>query len=177
MTKQQRLNLAAALLIVPTLTILAMPASAQGNIQISGTGVADTFPEPTACTDAPLGFEDFTIVLEGDLMGCLYTAIGTPFEFTPSNFYDERGREVIEACLDLNRDLACDGPSGTFETTYHFTSKWEGIPFFSQQLWGRCQHPIVWGRGTGIFTDATGRLDFRDDVIAMDFDWKGHIKL
>ena len=176
MTKQRRLTLAVSILIMPILTAIAMPASAQGNIQISGRGIADTFPA-TECTNAPQGFEDFTIVLEGDLMGCLYTSIGTPFEFTPSNVYDERGSEIIEACLDLNRDFACDGDYGTFQTTYHFTSKWEGVPFFSQQIYGRCQHPIVQGMGTGIFAGATGQLNFRDDVIELDFDWKGHIKL
>ncbi|HZD52715.1 MAG TPA: hypothetical protein VE175_06680 [Woeseiaceae bacterium] len=168
--------MAASVLIVPLLMTTAMPASAQGSIQISGTGRVDTFP-PTECTNAPPGFEDFTVVLEGDLMGCLYTAVASPFEYTPSNVYDERGRESIEACLDLNRDLVCDGPSGTFQTNYYFISKWEGVPFFSEEIFGRCEHPIVWGLGTGLFSDATGRLKFRDDVIELDFDWKGHIKL
>jgi len=176
MTMQQRTTFAAALLILPMLTVLAMPASAQGNTQISGTAIGDTSGE---CPGAPMGgFTDFTIVLEGDLLGCLYTEIGSG-KFTPGNGYEERGREVIEACLDLNGNGMPDGaePCGTFETTYHFTSKWEGEPFASPQINGRCQHPIVWGSGTDDFTGASGRLDFKDDVAEGDFDWKGHIKL
>ena len=73
MTKYQRMTLAKALLVVPMLVILAMPADAQGNMQISGTGV---FDENEVCGDPPVGFENytaFTIIFDGDLEGCLWT--------------------------------------------------------------------------------------------------------
>jgi hypothetical protein len=42
---------------------------------------------------------------------------------------------------------------------------------------GRCEHPIVAGSGTGGFEGATGRIDFKDDVVAGEFLYRGHISL
>ena len=153
------------------------PASAQGNTQISGTGV---FDGGVNCGIPPAGYENyiwFTLELEGDLVGCLYT-LPEWSKVTNGNTYQETGREVIEACLDLDHD-GCDpdDPYGIFETTYHFTSKWAGAPFESAQINGRCQHPIVKDSGTGDFSGVTGRLDFKDDVVEGDFDWTGHVGL
>ena len=170
MTKQQRVSFAAALLVVPMLTVLAIPAHAQGNLQISGTA---EFDADDFCGDPPAGFESyviFTLKLDGDFEGCLWT-LAESGKVTNGNGYQERGQEVIEGCL--NDSEVC----GRFETTYQFTSKWEGEPFASEQINGRCQHPIQWGSGTDGLENVSGRLDFKDDVEEGDFDWVGHITL
>ena len=35
---------------------------------------------------------------------------------------------------------------------------------FAQEVFGRCQHPIVDGSGTGVFDGVSGRLDFKDVI-------------
>ncbi len=172
---RQGINLAATLIITAAMTIFAVPASAQGNIQIEGTGA---FDGAGVCPGPPDDYSDyvhFTVVLTGDLKGCLYTKTALDSrKFTPSGVYRERGSEVIEACLDLDGNSECDGGYGLLETTYHFTAKFDAE---GNQVFGRCQHPIVWG--DGIFADATGRLDFKDNIVngvAEDFDFRGHIK-
>lgn len=171
MTQQQRLKSAGSLLAALLLTAAAMPASAQGNIQISGTGVAVDPRTHDTCQGPPQGYGDydyFAVELTGDLEGCLYARLGE-YKFGPSGAYDERGDEVIVACLN-------DGPCGLLFTSYHFTGKY--ALDFSQQFFGRCQHPIVWAEGG--FAGATGRLDFKDNIVdgvAVDFDYRGHIKL
>ena len=170
MTKQQRVGFAAALLIVPMLTVLAMSAHAQGSVQVSGTA---EFDGSNTCGDPPAGFEAytlFTLILDGDIEGCLWT-LAESGKVTNGDTYQERGQEVIEGCLISG--AAC----GMFETTYQFTSKWAGEPFASEQINGRCQHPIQWGSGTDGFENLSGRLDFKDDVEEGDFDWVGHLML
>jgi hypothetical protein len=177
MMKSRMSNVYGVLAVAGLFFLSVSPVSAQGNTQIAGTGV---FDGGVNCGVPPAGFEDyiwFTLELDGDLVGCLDT-LPEWGKVTNGNTYQERGREVIEACLDLDGD-GCDpdDPYGVFETTYHFTSKWAGVPFESAQINGRCQHPIVGGSGTDDFSGATGRLDFKDDVAEGDFDWKGHIGL
>ncbi len=154
-------------------------AGAKANTQISGTGV---FDGGANCGGPPAGFEDylyFTLELSGDFVGCLWTSDPLDYAITNGNTYQEWGREILEGCLDTNGNGYCDlnEPFGTFETSYHFTSKWAGAPFESAQINGRCQHPITNDSGTGDFAGASGRLDFKDDVEEGDFDWRGHIDL
>lgn len=168
--------LAAAAVLCSGTASADVTARANGNTQISGTGV---FDGGTNCGDPPAGFADyywFTLELAGDLVGCLYT-LPLDGKVTKGNTYQEWGVEVVEACLDENGNGSCDlnEPFGMFETSYHFTSRWAGVPFESDQLNGRCQHPITVGSGTGDFAGVTGRLDFKDDVVEGDFDWRGHI--
>lgn len=145
---------------------LAAPASADsgnGNIQLEALGEV---AGPGECTDLA---SDLPIKLTGDLEGCLYQYFG-PGGFRPSNTYKEIGTEVFVGCL-------ADGETcGTFETTYVFTGRFSDDQF-NGQVWGRCQHPIVAGSGTGDFEEATGRLDFKDNVDAGNFSMRGHIKL
>jgi len=60
-----------------------------------------------------------------------------------------------------------DGEESTFSTTCRFTGKYtecdeeEVIPL-GAEIFGRCQHPIVAGSGTGMFEGVTGRLDYKD---------------
>jgi len=150
------------------LLALAATASAggHGNVQLDGLGSPGDFE---VCDDPAGADADFPILIEGGLDGCLYQYWG-PGEFRPSGTYIETGTELFVGCL-------ADGVTcGTFETTYLFTGKYADTDFSGQE-WGRCQHPIVSGTGTGDFTGATGRLDFRDDVEAGNFVMRGHIKL
>ena len=67
-----------------------------------------------------------------------------------------------------------NGICGTFETTYTFTAKYVDDTF-AQEIHGRCHHPIV--AGTGDFAGIKGVIDFKDDVVNLKFDYKGHISL
>jgi len=145
--------------------VLAAPVSAgtNGASQLSGLGAA---AEPGECTELAA---DFTIALGGDLVGCVYQYFEEG-EFRPSGTYIKRGYGIFDVCLS-------DGTTcGTFTTTYVFTAKYADTDFSGQE-WGRCQHPIVAGTGTGDFAGVTGRLDFKDNVEAGNFTMRGHISL
>jgi len=146
---------------------LAGPAAAKGpaNTQISGVGtfVADTEEECTEIDDL------YTLRMTGSLEGCWYTTVLNVVQETPSGIYQERGVETFKGCLvEDGVDVAC----GEFTTTYHFTAKYAPD---GSEIHGRCHHPIV--SGAGDFDGATGRVDFKDDVVTGDFDYRGHIKL
>ena len=112
---------------------------------------------------------DFTLVIEGDLDGCWYTSVETGME-TPSGVHIETGTEVFVGCMNTDGVESC----GFFTTTYRFEAK---VAANGDQIFGRCQHPIVSGSGTGDFEGATGRLDFKDKVETGEALYKGHIKL
>jgi hypothetical protein len=148
----------------------AAPATA-GTTQISGTGVFDSTGE---CGPPPAGYEDFTdyppIVMSGSLEGCWYTDVQEVRDNgAPSGVYLERGEEVFVGSLN-------GGAVGTFATTYFFSSQWSPDVSSGREVRGRCQHPIVTGSGTGGFAGATGRLDFKDDVVTGTYNWRGHIR-
>ena len=165
-TRIHRLALLGAL---SALMGLMAPAQAAGTTQISGSGYYDN-AAGTVCGKAPAGFADFTpLVLRGDLKGCLYTDIVTSNSL-PSGVYQETGRELVVASLN-------GGPVGTFKTNYRFTGKYDPDVFTGIEVKGRCQHPLAAGSGTGGFTGATGRLDFKDDVDNAVFYYRGHITL
>jgi hypothetical protein len=146
-------------------------AASAATTQISGVGVFDA----DACPAPPTGYEDFNaypgIAMDGSLEGCWYTKVVTSRDNgTPSGVYQERGEEVFVGSFD-------GGPEGTFTTTYKFSSKWEPDVTNGSEVRGRCEHPIIAGSGTGGFEGATGRLDFKDDVVTGDYLWRGHISL
>ena len=146
-------------------------AASAATTQISGVGFFDA----GACPAPPTGYEDFItypgIAMHGSLEGCWYTKVVTSKDNgTPSGVYQERGEEVFVGSLD-------GGPEGTFTTTYKFSSKWEPDVTNGSEVRGRCEHPIVAGSGTGGFEGASGRLDFKDDVLTGDYFWRGHISL
>ena len=142
--------------------------SAGGAIQIAGTGYFDELGE---CVDAEGAGADFATVLTGDLEGCQYVFV-TSYDCSPSGTYREAGTEIY----------VIDGPygQGTFSTTYFFRGKFEGCSpdggFVGAEIMGFCQHPIVAGSGTGDYEGVTGRLHFKDDVVAGNFPYTGHLK-
>lgn len=136
----------------------------KGEIQISGMG---TYAENGECTGGQ--GSAFALKLAGDLNGCLYVFIDD-FECSPSGTYREEGREYFVG--------AYNGQPGTFGTTYKFEAKYEhcdGGPL-GAEIFGRCQHPIVVGSGTGAFANVTGQLNFKDDIEAGNFPYSGHLR-
>ena len=141
--------------------VSAAPALAGGATQISGVGF---FDEGDACDSASVG-ADFALVMTGDLDGCLYTFVETQAS-SPSGTYRETGTELF---------VDSEG-AGTFETTYRFEGKYEDVANLAGEIFGRCQHPIVEGSGTGIYEGVSGRLFFKDDVEAGNFLYRGHLR-
>jgi hypothetical protein len=138
-----------------------------GTQQITGVGYFDA---TDACNSAGQGAA-LALTLTGDLEGCQYFFIDE-FECSPSGTYREVGRELFVGTYN--------GQSGTFRTTYKFEAKYEGCAEnggpLGLEIFGRCQHPIVEGSGTGVFEGVTGRLEFKDDIEAGNFPYTGHLK-
>ncbi len=134
-----------------------------GATQISGVG---SYGDCSGETEEA----DFALTLTGDLEGCLYVFVEN-HDCSPSGTYREQGREYFVGTYN--------GEEGTFETTYRFEAKFAGCEdgfFVGAEIFGRCQHPIVKGSGDGVFEGVTGRLDFKDDIAAGDFPYRGHLK-
>lgn len=155
--------LAVVALISVVLTVPS-PALADGATQISGVGF---FAEPGECTDSEGDGSDFALTLTGDLEGCHYVFVETA-ECSPSGTYVETGTEISVGRYN--------GEAGTFRTTYLFTAKYEDCPNLVGEIVGRCQHPIIAGSGTGVFAGVSGRLDFKDDIAAGNFPYRGHLR-
>jgi len=139
--------------------------NSNGATQISGVGFYATAGE---CDYESQGAV-YAIRMTGDLQGCLYAFIDD-YECSPSGTYREEGREYFVGTYN--------GQSGTFWTTYRFEAKYEdcdGGPL-GAEIFGRCQHPIVAGSGTGVFNGATGQINFKDDIEAGNFPYRGQLR-
>jgi hypothetical protein len=158
----------AAVALIGVVWTAPSPAFAGGATQISGVAFFDD-PEAPVC--APLmGAEpppNYALVMTGDLEGCLYTFVG-PHKSSPSGTYRETGTETFVGSYL--------GKSGTFETTYRFEAKYEDVDNLVGEQFGRCQHPIVEGSGTGIFEGVSGYLFFKDEVESGTFLYRGHLR-
>ena len=111
----------------------------------------------------------YAIKMTGDLEGCLYVFIDE-FECSPSGTYREEGREYFVGTYN--------GQSGTFWTNYKFEARYEdcdGGPL-GAEIFGRCQHPILEGSGIGVFNGVSGQLNFKDDIEAGNFPYRGHLR-
>ncbi|HXV44069.1 MAG TPA: hypothetical protein VEC96_13460 [Anaerolineae bacterium] len=137
------------------------PALAGGATQISGLGF---FAEPSDCDD---NLGDFALLMTGDLEGCHYVTVLTS-ECSPSGTYRETGTEIFVG--------EYNGQAGTFRTTYKFEAKYENCPELVGEIFGRSQHPIIAGSGEGVFEGVSGRLDFKDDIAAENFPYRGHLR-
>jgi len=146
------------------LVVSAAPVAANGSTQISGVS---TFDDGGVCNEIS---SLFTLKMEegdGDLVGCWYTDTLEVVQETKSGVYQERGTETFIGCL-------ADGITcGSFSTTYKFTAKFAAD---GSEIHGRCQHPIVSGTGTDGFEGVTGRVDFKDDVVTGEFNYRGHLR-
>jgi hypothetical protein len=144
-------------LAAATFVALAAPASA-GTTKVSGAGVY-VF-DSTVCAPGgdypPLG-------LTGNLEGCWYTFVSSA-KGNPSGTYQETGTELFVGCLNTT---TC----GTFSTTYTFTGKF--TPSLAE-IHGRCQHSIT--GGTGGFAGLSGVVNFKDDVDAGIFYYRGDLR-
>jgi hypothetical protein len=167
----KRFRITIAALIISTVALIGLVATvrADGATQISGIGY---FAEPGECEDEVTGpngqSPDFALNMTGDLQGCHYVFVET-FDCTPSGIYIETGTELYVGS-------GSEGDNGTFRTTYQFEALYEDCPNLIGEIHGRCQHPIAAGTGTDDFEGVTGRLDFKDDIEAGNFPYKGHLK-
>lgn len=145
--------------------VLSLPSIA-GTTQVAGVGVFNTACQPPVGSP-PDNLGDYPpIDLSGSLVGCWYTYVSAS-RFNPSGTYIEQGTEIFVGCLN---GTAC----GTFETTYTFTGKYTDDTF-AEEIHGRCEHAIV--GGTGDFAGAKGAIKFKDDVVNLKFDFRGHVTL
>ena len=160
------LALTIALVAAKDVSAAPSPALAGGATQISGYAYFDD-PDPEVAACAPVVGYEYALVMHGDFEGCLYTHVETA-ESSPSGTYRETGTELFVGSY-LNR-------SGTFETTYRFEAKYEDVANLSGEIFGRCQHPIVEGSGTGVFEGVSGILLFKDEVETGTFFYRGHLR-
>ena len=157
-----------ALSVILALILAAPAALAGGATQISGVAFyADDARVHVTCDDPQGEGADYVpLVMTGDLEeGCLYTFIETSVS-SPSGTYRETGTEIF---------VSADG-SSTFRTTYRFEGKYEDVDNLAGEIFGRCQHPIVEGSGTGIYEGVSGTLLFKDDIEAGNFPYRGHLR-
>lgn len=158
---EKSLYIALALIVAFSYFGFAYTAQAAGATQISGIGY---LPASGECEEIDA---DFALNLTGDLEGCLYIYIESA-RCTPSGVYHESGREIFVG-------NGSSGNDGTFETTYKFKAKYTDCANLSGQLWGGCHHPIVSGSGTGDYTGVKGRFDIKDDLVAGNYPYTGHL--
>lgn len=135
------------------------PARAEHGVQISGIG---RYADPGECEELEGAGADYILILDGDLVGCVYTYV-TGIVSSPVGPYRELGTELY--VVNYN------GKVGSFETIYQFEAKYSDVG----EIFGRCQHPIVSGSGTGDFKGVTGRIDFKDDIEQGNFPYRGHL--
>ena len=156
----------AAVALIGVVSTAPSPALAEGATQISGVAF---FADTGECDDPEGEGANFALVMTGDLEGCLYTFVETA-ESSPSGTYRETGTETF---VDSEEDGTV---VGTFETTYRFEAKYEDVTDPATEIFGRCQHPIVEGSGTGIYEGVSGQLFFKDDVESETFLYRGHLR-
>ena len=155
-------------LILLASLLLALPAPAHAAMrQITGTAYFNS-SSGAPCPEAPVGYDSYPpLVMEGSLEGCWYTNVITS-RTTNGGVYLESGTELFVGSLN-------GGAVGTVTTTYKFEAKLDAA---GAEVRGRCQHPIVSGSGTGAFTGATGRLNFKDIIgDTITYEYRGHFSL
>jgi hypothetical protein len=160
------LALTIALVAAKDVSAAPSPERPGGATQISGGAYFDD-PAGGKCAPPPEGVvSDYPpLVMTGGLDGCLSTDILTQ-ESSPSGTYRETGTEFF---------VSSDGTS-TFATTYRFEAKYEDVANLAGEIFGRCQHPIVEGSGTGDFEGVSGILFFKDDVATGEYFYRGHLR-
>jgi hypothetical protein len=160
--KWLRIALAAVVMSAIAFVGFGAAARAGGMTQLSGIGV---WAEEGECTALDPADYDLAIkFVEGDLIGCVYITVLTD-ESSPSGTYRETGTEFYDI-------VGGTFGTGTFSTTYRFEAKFDDS---GAEIFGRCQHPLVAGTGTGDFEGVSGRIDMKDDVETGEFLYRGHL--
>jgi hypothetical protein len=138
-----------------------------GATQIAGVGF---YAASNECDYETQGAA-YAIKMTGELQGCLYAFIDE-YECSPSGTYREEGREYFVGTYN--------GQPGTFWTTYKFEAKYDGCSPdgapMGAEIFGRCQHPVVAGSGTGVFNGVSGQINFKDDIEAGNFPYRGQLR-
>ncbi len=151
------------------------PNSDQAQLRNGATQISGLSRYPLdAETCADLGDAWYVLDLyEGNLVGCLFVTVES-YDCLPSGVYLESGtEEFVGAYYDDDGTLIGEG---TFSTAYFFSGKFEDCETLAIEVFGRCQHPITPGSGTGVFEGVTGRIDFKDNVETGIFPYRGHLK-
>jgi hypothetical protein len=155
-------SVAALILLVSVFAFGSLPELPVQPEQVGGIGY---WANPGDCTHPEGSGSNFALKMTGDLQGCHYIFVESA-NCTPSGVYMETGAETFVGYYR--------GRSGTFRTTYKFEAKYQNCPNAVGESRGRCQHPLVRGSGRGVFEGANGRLDFKDDIQAGNFPYRGH---
>lgn len=145
----RRLGIATALALTATAGP-SLPVAASAT-PVSGTFVLDD--TRSTCPDPPAAYSDYDpFIISGDLDGCWYTHIDRAWDLgPPTGLYFETGRELFVGHIR-------NGDDGTFTTNYTFESRWDPDVATGTEIWGRCQHLIARGSGTGGLQGVTGFL-------------------
>lgn len=160
------LNSAAVLILIFSIVVFSSPPPLNSPVQpeqISGIGF---FAAPGDCIHPEGTGSTFALKMTGDLQGCHYVFVEYA-NCSPSGVYMETG---VETFVGSYRERF-----GTFRTTYKFEAKYQDCPNLVGEVIGRCQHPIIRGSGRGGFEGVTGRIDFKDDIQAGNFPYRGHL--
>jgi hypothetical protein len=151
----------------PDSKLASASAKGSGASQVDGV----SFLAEAAECDVPTQGATYALRMTGDLEGCLFIFIDE-FECSPSGTYREIGREYFVGNYN--------GGTGSFWTTYKFEAKYEGCAAnggpLGAEIFGRCQHPIVEGSGTGVFAGVYGRLEMKDDIAEGNYPYRGHFR-
>jgi len=166
----------ASILVILMISILFIgfvaSANAEGMTQISGIGY---WPDVGECISPSDGrYFDYSFKVTGDLEGCVYVTVDLDsVRCTPSGIYQERGTEFYDIVG------GSQGLSGTYISNYRFAGKYDACLLddpLAMEIFGRCQHPVLAGSGTGSFEGVTGRINFKDDIGAGNFPYRGHFQ-
>lgn len=132
--------------------------------------------DPCAATDPETGQAPVVSnAMAGSLIGCWYTDTFNLINSTPTGVIYATGSEHFVGCLDVRRRGSCahTDRTGTLALTYTFLAQFD--PVTDREIWGGCQHKIVFG--TGGFEAAAGRIDFKDNVANGTSSYRGVITL
>ena len=192
-TSQKWLKATVLLLTVGMILGVASTASAHGKkkkgkaIAIKTAGLA-VYPGEGECTNeegftGPNGegpLTEITLKFTGALEGCLYAFPQSDSyecdEETGHAVFREEGVEIFAGTFDDgDPNTTRDEGYGTIGTTYVYEATFINCTTEPIQISGGCDHPFVFGTGTGVFENVKGRFDIVDNIVdgvAVDFPYE-----
>jgi hypothetical protein len=173
---KRRIGAFAVAASLSVLVLIAQPAAASV-ISVSGSQAFASPGDPVgaACiaADPVPGGAPAVLTMSGSLVGCWYV-VDLVDKFQDNGALQETGHELFVGCLDSGGDGSCSGdPSGTLSFSYVFTGKFDPVTF--EEIKGRCHHHV--DDGTDGFAQASGVINFKDDVEARIATYNGNLKL